>query len=169
MGKLDELEQELLREKEELERKAAVAAGKAAVKTAWRGLVAAVTGAAESVVGAAERELEGARAARGKAPEGGEVRDDAVDGYTASARALENVRGSIGKVETSARQQRLDREARALAELEALKRSRAEAPPVVADEVEVARTFDAPEASGPSGEEDWPERPEEREPAKRTL
>jgi hypothetical protein len=121
MGKLDELEEELARKKAEVERKAALEAGKVAVRTAWKGLVAAVSGAADSVLSSAERELEEAQAARGKAPPGGEVLDDEVDDFTASSRALDNVRGSLDHAEPSAAERRAAREARAKAELAAMK------------------------------------------------
>ncbi len=123
MGKLDELEEELARKKAEVERRAALEAGKVAVKTAWKGLVAAVSGVADGMLSSAEKDLEDARAARGKAPPGGEILDDEVDDYTASSRALDNVRGEIGvdSAQPSARDRRLAREARAKAELAAMK------------------------------------------------
>jgi hypothetical protein len=185
MGKLDELEEQLLREKEELERKAAVKAGKAAMKSAWRGLVAAVSGAAESLVSSAERELEEARVARGEAPAGGEVLDDEVDDFTASQRALDNVRGSIASAGPSARELREAREALARAELEALKARFGDEQPAEEEPAEpvVEARYEGPGAQARRAREAREERaqrelerlkaqseqPEDRPPVKRTL
>jgi hypothetical protein len=192
MGKLDELEEQLLQEKEELERKAALKAGKAAVKTAWKGIVAAVSGAADSVIGAAERELDEARAARGEAPVPDADLEGGIDDYSASTRALDNVRGSvIGSAEAnaqpSARERRLAREARARAELAAMKRSLGESsaaePEPLDEEPVIEARYEGPGAKALRERREREERakreleamkersvhPDDREPVKRTL
>ena len=188
MGKMDELEEELARKKAEVERRAAVKAGKIAVKTAWTGLVAAVSGVADSVLSSAEKELDDARAARGKAPPGGEVRDDEVDEFTASSRALDNVRGSIDRSQPTARERRMAREARAQAELESMKRTLGErsdepgAPdaddePVIeakyqglgADALRSRREREQKAQRGLEALKDQQVHPEDRPPVKRTL
>lgn len=190
MGKLDDLEKELAEKKAEVERRAALEAGKMAVKTAWKGLVAAVSGAADSVLSSAERDLDDARAARGKAPPGGEVLDDEVDDFTASSRALDNVRGSIDSSQPSARDRRLAREARAKAELEAMKAAMGEArtPDLDedagdADEPVLEAHYEGPGAKALRERREREEKakrelealkaqsthPEDRPPAKRTL
>jgi hypothetical protein len=170
MGKLDELEAELAEKKAELERRAALEAGKVAVKTAWKGLVAAVSGAADSVLSSAEKELDDARAARGKAPPGGEVLDDEVDDFTASSRALDNVRGSIDSTQPSARDRRLAREARAKAELQAMKAAMGEGRAPAADDADTGVDEPVVEAryEGP-GAQRLRERREREEKAQREL
>lgn len=189
MGKLDELEEELARKKAEVERRAALEAGKVAVKTAWKGLVAAVSGVADSVLSSAEKDLEDARAVRGKAPPGGEVLDDEIDDFTASSRALDNVRGSIDSAQPSARDVRLAREARARSELEAIKRTLGDAPenpasePEPLDEPVVEARYEGPGAKAARERRAREQRaqqeledmkgqqvhPDERPPVKRTL
>jgi len=191
MGKLDELEEELANKKAEVERTAALQAGKLAVTTAWKGLVAAVSGAADSILSSAEQDLQDARTARGKAPPGAEVLDDEVDPFTASGRALDNVRGDIGEVSTqpSARDRRLAREARAKVELEAMKAAMddgAERPASVAeldDEPVIEARYEGPGAKAARKRREREQRaqreldalkeqtvhPDDRPPAKRTL
>ncbi len=189
MGTLDELEEELARKKAEVERKAALEAGKVAVRTAWKGLVAAVSGAADSVLSSAESSLEDARASRGKAPEGGEVLDDEVDDFTASSRALDNVRGTIDHGEPSALDRRQAREARAKAELAAMKAAMGEGrdpdPDAEDDEEEpvIEARYEGPGARAARLRREREQRaqrelealkeqathPEDRPPAKRTL
>ncbi len=190
MGKLDELEEELAAKKAEVERKAALEAGKLAVTSAWKGLVAVVSGAADNILSSAEQDLQDARAARGKAPPGGEVQDDEVDPFTASGRALDNVRDDIGEIgaQPSARERRLAREARAKAELEAMKAAMGDgaertAAPEPDEEPVIEARYEGPGAKAARKRREREQRaqreldalkeqnvhPEDRPPAKRTL
>jgi hypothetical protein len=127
---------------------------------------------------------------RGKAPPGGEVLDDEVDDFTASSRALDNVRGSLERDEPSASERRAVREARAKAELAAMKAAMGEGRMPAADPEEESEAepvieahYEGPGAKALRARREREERarrelealkaqsthPDDRPPVKRTL
>ncbi len=185
MGTKDDLEETLERTKTEAERRLAVRAGKAAVKTAWRGLVAAIEGVTDGVLGHAEKELAEAEAARGRGEIDLDTSDDGAS-EDALARLREDQarratqvqdaprrRGPTLDDKLDARDAARERELRAQAKLEVMKRALAEGR-LRAPEPEPARPTRADPREERAREElealeEQSVHPDDRPPAKRTL